>query len=115
MTKTVFKPWGSEEIWAHTDSYVGKILKIQHGHRLSLQYHKVKEESVRVLKGTLTLVLGQETRTLRQGDTAHIPPTTIHRMEANHGEVHVLEVSTPELEDIVRLQDDYDRAAVSLL
>ncbi len=109
MTKTVLKPWGSEEIWAHTDSYVGKILKIQHGHRLSLQYHNVKDESIRVLKGTLTLVIENETKTLKKGDTAHIPPTKVHRMEANHGDVHVLEVSTPELDDIVRLDDDYDR------
>lgn len=103
MTKTYFKPWGTEEIWAHTDVYVGKILTIQNGHRLSLQYHKVKDESIRVIKGTLTLVLGNETRTLKQGDTAHIPPTTIYRMEANHGDVQVVEVSTPELDDIVRL------------
>jgi mannose-6-phosphate isomerase-like protein (cupin superfamily) len=109
MTKIVFKPWGTEEIWAHTDSYVGKILNIQHGHRLSLQYHKVKDESVRVLKGTLTLVIGTETRTLKQGEAVRIPPATVHRMEANHGDVQVIEVSTPELEDIVRLHDDYDR------
>jgi mannose-6-phosphate isomerase-like protein (cupin superfamily) len=107
--KVVVKPWGCEKWWAHTDKYVGKILEIKDGHRLSLQYHEVKEESIIVLSGVLTLVIGDDVRTLKEGNTAHITPKTIHRMEARHGDVRLIEVSTPEVEDIVRLEDDYSR------
>lgn len=110
MVYFVEKPWGSEEIWAKTEQYVGKVLTIRHGHRLSLQYHEEKEETIRVLRGTLKFILDKETIYLSEGQTAHVPPKTIHRMEAHQGDVIVLEVSTPQLHDVVRLSDDYQRA-----
>ncbi len=105
----VDKPWGHEEWWAHTDKYVGKILYIKHGHRLSLQYHNIKDESMRVLQGNLTFILGGKTMEMKPGDSIHVPPGTIHRMEANEGDVMVVEVSTAEVDDVVRIQDDYPR------
>jgi mannose-6-phosphate isomerase len=107
--RVVEKPWGYEEWWAHTDRYVAKILHINHGHRLSLQYHVTKMETMRVLTGTLTFVLGDERIKMVPGQTAHVEPGTVHRMEANDGDVEVLEVSTPEVDDVVRLEDDYRR------
>jgi len=111
--KKVDKPWGYELIWAHTDNYVGKVLHIENGFSLSLQYHKVKEETIMVKKGVLTLeVGGEENRnflTLGEGDVYHIQPGLIHRMSALHGEVDVFEVSTPELDDVIRLADNYGR------
>jgi mannose-1-phosphate guanylyltransferase len=109
MAKIVEKPWGYEEWWAQTDKYVGKVLFIRHGHRLSLQYHNVKEETMRVMQGNLTFVLGDQVLQMKPGDTVHVVPGTIHRMEANDGDVMVVEVSTPEVEDVVRVQDDYQR------
>jgi mannose-6-phosphate isomerase-like protein (cupin superfamily) len=109
-SKIIEKPWGHEEIWAHTDKYVGKLLYINNGHRLSLQYHNIKDESMRVLSGELTFVLDNKTFILHEGDIVHVLPGQIHRMEANNGNVIVIEVSTPELDDIVRVDDDYIRA-----
>lgn len=107
------KPWGYELIWAHTDKYVGKILHIENGFSLSLQYHKVKEETIMVKRGILTLELGDMENktllTLKESDVYHIKPGLIHRMSALNGDVDVLEVSTPELEDVVRLADIYGR------
>jgi len=114
----VDKPWGHEIIWAKTDKYVGKILHIKSGHKLSRQYHEIKEETIRVLHGTMYLEIGTdseiETKVLVPGDTYHITPGTVHRMiaplvETNKGYVEVAEVSTPELNDVVRLQDEYRR------
>lgn len=105
------KPWGQEILWAHTDHYVGKILLIRSGHRLSRQYHRKKTETLRVFSGQLLLEIGPD-RTphlLHPGDCYHLPPQTIHRMAALDTDVEVLEVSTPELEDVVRLEDDYHR------
>ncbi len=107
--KIVDKPWGYEEWWAQTDKYVGKLLYIKAGHRLSLQYHNIKEESIRVLSGTLTLILDETVLTLTSGESVNIKPKMIHRMEANRDDVTLIEVSTPEVEDIVRLSDDYNR------
>jgi mannose-6-phosphate isomerase len=107
--KVVEKPWGYEEWWAHTPKYVGKVLFIKDGHRLSLQYHTTKDETVRVMKGTLTLRLNTDVHVLAEGQCMHIAPGTIHRMEANDGDVYVIEVSSPEVDDIVRIQDDYKR------
>lgn len=107
--KIVEKPWGQEEWWAITDKYVGKILTIKHGHRMSLQYHNVKEETMRVLSGVLTFQVGKEKWIMRPGDTMNVPPGTVHRMEASEGDVVVLEVSTPEVDDVVRVSDDYGR------
>lgn len=111
--RIVEKPWGHEEIWAETPRYVGKYLHIEPGHRLSRQYHEKKEETIRVLSGKLLLEIGSGenlTRsTLVTGDVYHITPLTIHRFCATDERVVLVEVSTPELEDVVRLQDDWSR------
>jgi len=111
---TVDKPWGHEEIWAKTDRYVGKVLVINQGHRLSLQHHEQKEETIRVTQGILELELEDDqgvlqTHRLEPGMTAHIAPLRRHRMTAIT-DVHVYEVSTTELDDVVRHSDDYGRA-----
>jgi mannose-6-phosphate isomerase-like protein (cupin superfamily) len=108
------KPWGYELIWAKTDKYVGKILHINKGCSLSLQYHKVKTETILVKSGTLILEICEDNRgskffTLNEGETYHIPCVTIHRMSAVDCDVEVIEVSTPELKDVVRLEDMYGR------
>ena len=110
----VNKPWGGEEIFAHNDRYVGKILHIKEGHRLSKQYHKVKDETIYVIQGKLQLEIddgkNKKIMILRQGDAFHIMSGTIHRFCAYcNQDVRLFEVSTPELDDIVRLEDDYDR------
>jgi quercetin dioxygenase-like cupin family protein len=109
MNKHIVKPWGYEKIWAHTDKYVGKLIYIKKGSRLSLQYHKVKEETIYVLEGTLTLLVEDKMMDLSPGGTYHIPPGTVHRFVAKIGEVKLMEVSTTELDDIVRLEDDHGR------
>jgi quercetin dioxygenase-like cupin family protein len=110
--KIVEKPWGYELIWAHTSRYVGKILHIKKGESLSYQYHRVKDETIRLLSGRLELEVeleGQRT-TLRfnPGDCLHIVPGMKHRMIGLE-DCDVLEVSTPELDDVVRLEDRYGR------
>lgn len=114
--RRVEKPWGWEIIWAHTPKYVGKILHIKRGHRLSRQYHQVKEETLRVLGGAMTLEVGPAESitalTMRAGDTFHVTPHTIHRMIAIE-DTDVLEVSTSELDDVVRLEDSYGREGTS--
>ena len=119
----VEKPWGYELIWARTDRYVGKILHIEPGHVLSLQYHNKKDESIYVLAGEIILRLQQgETlieRRMRQGEafriakwisaqTIHIAPKTIHQFEAIVAS-DLLEASTPEIDDVIRLKDRYGR------
>ncbi|OGR94078.1 MAG: hypothetical protein A2V88_14470 [Elusimicrobia bacterium RBG_16_66_12] len=96
-------------IFARAPKYAGKLLIIEKSRRLSLQYHRRKHESLFVLKGKLTLRLGRSTRLARSGDAFEVPPGTVHRFEARHGRVTLLEVSTPELDDVVRLSDDYGR------
>jgi mannose-6-phosphate isomerase len=109
-TERVAKPWGHELIFALAPRrYAGKLLVIERGRRLSLQYHRRKHESLYVLKGRLTLRLGRATRTLGPGAAVAIPPRTVHRFEARGGRVTLVEVSTPELGDVVRLSDDYGR------
>jgi len=105
------KPWGYELLFAHSEYYVGKILFIKKGHRLSRQYHEQKDETIFVLNGKLNLVLNksEDLIILEQGDSYRINPLIIHRMEAKEGDVKLVEVSTPELNDIVRLEDDYGR------
>lgn len=107
----VEKPWG-HELWFAEDSqrFVGKILTIEKGKRLSLQYHKLKHETIFVLRGRLQLVLGGREGVLEEGRSAVIPPNTVHRFMAPHGRVVLIEVSTPEVWDVVRLADDYGRA-----
>ncbi len=108
----VEKPWGYELIWAKADRYVGKILHIEPGHVLSLQYHNKKDESIYVLLGEIILRI-QEGETLRErrvraGEAFHIPPKQIHQFEAV-SVTDLLEASTPELDDVVRLKDRYGR------
>lgn len=110
------KPWGHEEVWALTDNYAGKILHITEGQRLSLQYHREKQETIYVLEGTLELVLEEQSRKHKRsiilvpGESYHIEPLTIHRFAATQGtDVKLMEVSTTELNDIVRIEDDYSR------
>jgi len=108
------KPWGEEIIFAHTDRYAGKILRIRAGESLSLQYHQHKDESIYLFQGSLLLRLmdgesGREVeRRLEAGDAMRFIPLTRHRMEALTDCV-VFEVSTPELDDVVRLEDRYGR------
>lgn len=113
QARVVEKPWGYELIWAHTDRYVGKILHINKGESLSYQYHNVKDETVRLLSGLLEMDVeldGQrQTLRLAPGESLHIVPLMKHRMSAVEA-CDVLEVSTPELDDVVRLEDRYGRA-----
>lgn len=104
------KPWGHELWFAANKRYAGKLIVIEKGHRLSLQYHKVKHETIYVLEGLLSLRLGGRTRTVRPGRAVEIKPRTVHRFAAPKGRVTLVEVSSPELTDIVRLADDYGRA-----
>jgi mannose-6-phosphate isomerase-like protein (cupin superfamily) len=111
------KPWGHELIWAHTDRYVGKILVIEAGKRLSLQRHEIKDESIYVLAGRLRLVLEDDqgvvqAEELGPGDHRRVATGRIHRYEAIE-RVELMEVSTPELDDVVRLEDDYGREGTS--
>ena len=108
--KRVDKPWGYELRFAHTERYAGKVLFIEAGNQLSLQYHDVKDESLLVQSGDLELVLGKEQRVekLGPGDAWHITPGTVHRFRAVT-DCLLFEVSTPELDDVVRIEDDYGR------
>jgi mannose-6-phosphate isomerase-like protein (cupin superfamily) len=112
------KPWGHEVIWAHTDRYVGKILHIKAGHALSVQYHNRKDETVYLLSGEMIYWVkldGEDDlrdMKLKVGDAFRITPGTIHYMEAVT-DCDVLEASTPELDDVVRLKDRYGREGTS--
>ncbi|MEI6740191.1 MAG: cupin domain-containing protein [Gemmatimonadaceae bacterium] len=112
------KPWGHETIWAHTDRYVGKILHITAGQALSVQYHERKDETVYLLQGEMKywVQLPGDTelrdQRLTTGQSFRITPGTIHYMEAVT-DCDVLEASTPELDDVVRLQDRYGREGTS--
>ncbi len=114
MSTIVAKPWGHELIWAKTDRYVGKILHINAGEALSLQYHRQKDETIMVLSGRMQLVYfaeGEEPRSkeLAPQEPFHVTPGMRHRMIAIE-DTDVLEVSTTELDDDVRLEDRYGRA-----
>jgi len=108
------KPWGHETIWAHTERYVGKILHINAGHELSVQYHNRKDETVYLLWGEIIYRVQREGDDilddvqLNVGESFRIAPGTIHQMIAVT-DCDVLEVSTPEVDDIVRLSDKYGR------
>ena len=113
---TIQKPWGHEIRFAETEKYLGKILYIARGHKLSRQYHEIKDETIMVYHGTLTLELGIpgtksfETKTLGYGQRFRVLPGVIHRFIASDdGPVTLIEVSTPEIDDVVRLEDDYKR------
>jgi mannose-6-phosphate isomerase len=111
----VKKPWGFEIWWAHTDAYAGKLLQVERGHRLSLQYHQRKDESCYLLSGHVRLVKGPsihelDERELGPGACWRNAPGEVHTVEALETSV-LIEASTPELDDVVRLMDDYDRSA----
>lgn len=106
--KVVEKPWGREIWWAVTDKYVGKIIEVRRGESLSLQYHREKMESLYFLRGRGRLTLGEDSRPIEEGLAVTIEPGTVHRIEAETDLV-ILEVSTPEVEDVVRLEDRYGR------
>jgi mannose-6-phosphate isomerase len=116
--RRVPKPWGYETIWAVTDRYVGKILHINAGHELSVQYHNRKDETIYLLSGELSYRVGKdggevlEDVRLKLGESFRITPGTIHQMVALT-DCDVLEVSTPELDDVVRLSDRYGREGTS--
>ena len=111
--RKIEKPWGYEEIWAETDKYVGKKLVILPGHRLSLQYHEKKEETIYVMDGRLRVWESENDIKFKDygmGSIYHVKPGHIHRFGSPDGVLTVLiEVSTPELDDVVRIADDYKR------
>lgn len=108
------KPWGKEIWFAHTEKYAGKILHINKGHRYSLQYHEKKEETQYIYSGKVKLIYGTDTNNLQEkiltpGDKIDVKPYTIHRLEGLE-DSEVFEVSTPELDDVIKLHDDYGRS-----
>lgn len=109
----VDKPWGYELRWATTDRYVGKVIHVDAGQALSLQYHNVKDETILLWTGRIQFEIEENgkrvTREMTPGDRVHITPGTVHRMTAVE-DSDIFEVSTPELEDVVRLEDRYGRA-----
>jgi mannose-6-phosphate isomerase len=110
--KRVEKPWGYEIHWAQTDRYVGKVIHVNAGHALSLQYHNVKDETILLYSGRLLFEIQEGEalvkREMKPGERVHITPKTIHRMTAIE-DSDIFEVSTPELHDVVRLEDRYGR------
>ena len=111
MTR-IEKPWGYELHWARTDRYVGKVLHVKAGHALSLQYHNQKDETIYLYAGRMLFEIERDgalqRQEMRPGEAVHITPRTVHRMTAIE-DCDVLEVSTPELDDVVRLEDRYGR------
>jgi mannose-6-phosphate isomerase-like protein (cupin superfamily) len=110
----VDKPWGHELIWAHTDRYIGKILHVKAGHALSLQYHERKDETIHLLSGRMRFFAGPSVEglqevSLQEGESYRITPGTVHRMEAVT-DVDILEASTSDIDDVVRLEDRYGRS-----
>jgi quercetin dioxygenase-like cupin family protein len=109
----VEKPWGYELHWAKTDRYVGKLIHVAKGHALSLQYHNLKDETIYLHSGRLLFEIEVdgtlEKREMCPGERVHITPRTVHRMTAIE-DSDIFEVSTPELQDVVRLDDRYGRA-----
>ena len=124
LPKFTVKPWGSETLWAHTEQYVGKILKVHCGEALSIQYHHYKDETMYVLSGKgyvnfYELEISSELvsdakpilvkqHLLNSGDGIHIPPRQVHNVEAIEDMV-ILEASTNHLDDLVRVRDRYGR------
>jgi len=109
--KKIDKPWGYELWFAQTDKYVGKIIFVKSGSRLSLQYHEKKDETLYIYSGIAQFIINDEYRRVVTGESIHLPPLTKHRIEAIY-DTTIIEVSTPEVEDVVRLKDDYGRANV---
>lgn len=114
LPREVAKPWGSELWYAHTESYAGKILRVEAGHRLSVQYHEAKDETSYLLSGRILVEQGETVQTMRPRELApgavwRNEPGIVHTIEALEDAV-ILEVSTPELHDVVRVEDRYGRA-----
>ncbi|HEY5100667.1 MAG TPA: cupin domain-containing protein [Gaiellaceae bacterium] len=116
--RRVEKPWGWELIWAHTETYVGKLLFVRAGQSLSLQFHREKDESWYVESGRAKLELGDtgeavlKSEIVSTGACFHYRPGTVHRVTALE-DTTIIEVSTPQLDDVVRLEDAYGRAGTS--
>jgi quercetin dioxygenase-like cupin family protein len=114
----VEKPWGYELHWAKTDRYVGKLIHVNKGHALSLQYHNKKDETIYLHAGLMLFEIQEVKdgplvkREMRPGDRVHVVPPTVHRMTAIE-DCDIFEVSTPELDDVVRLEDRYGRTGTS--
>jgi mannose-6-phosphate isomerase-like protein (cupin superfamily) len=111
--EVVSKPWGHELLWANTDRYVGKILHVKAGHALSLQYHERKDETIHLLRGQMRFWAGASADSLKEiplneGQSFRVTVGTVHRMEAVT-DIDILEASTPDLDDVVRLEDRYGR------
>jgi mannose-6-phosphate isomerase-like protein (cupin superfamily) len=111
--RVVPKPWGSELIWAETADYLGKILRVNAGEALSLQYHEKKDETIHLLSGRMRFWAGPSVDALREvelvaGESFHVTPGTVHRMEAVT-DCEILEASTSHIHDVVRLEDRYGR------
>jgi len=117
-TRRIEKPWGWELIWAHADDYVGKLLFVKAGHSLSLQFHNVKDESWYVQQGRAQLEMGgpgealTDSEIVGPGAAFRLRPGTVHRIKALEDTL-ILEVSTPHLDDVVRLEDQYGREGTS--
>lgn len=110
--RRVEKPWGYEDIWAESKSYAGKFMYIKPGHRMSLQYHKVKEETIYVQDGTLRIWHSEKEgdfTDMNPGEVYHVLPNVVHRFGAVNNPVYLIEISTAELDDVIRLADDYKR------
>ena len=116
--RRIEKPWGWELVWAETEAYIGKLLFVRAGEALSLQYHEVKDETWLVREGVARLELGEvdgdrlEAVEIRAGDAFRYPPRTLHRLTAVEDTL-ILEVSTPHLDDVVRVEDRYGREGTS--
>ncbi|HRY30740.1 MAG TPA: cupin domain-containing protein [Elusimicrobiota bacterium] len=110
MLKLVKKPWGNEIWFACAPKYVGKLISVRKGHRLSLQYHRRKDETMFLEKGRCLIELNGRKKLFKSGDTIRIKPGTVHRLDARYGNIRIIEVSTPQVRDVVRLEDDYHRA-----
>jgi mannose-6-phosphate isomerase-like protein (cupin superfamily) len=116
--RRVEKPWGFELLWAQAEEYAGKLLHVQAGHSLSLQFHRVKDESWYVQEGRVELELGEpgdpvlNIEVVGPGRCFRFPPGTVHRVRALE-DATIVEVSTPQLDDVVRLEDAYGRAGTS--
>jgi len=115
--RVVPKPWGEERIFAENTRYAGKLLLIRAGESLSFQYHVRKDETIHVLEGSLGLLVERDgdRRDLRlaPGESYHVEPGTRHRIYAPEGDVLLVEVSTSDPDDVVRLEDRYGRAGTS--
>ena len=113
LPRKIEKPWGFELLFALTPNYAGKLIFVKKGHRLSLQYHKKKDETIYMHQGKVLLEVEDAGRmvskTFEPGQSIRIPPRTKHRLKAIE-DTTLFEVSTPELDDVVRLEDDYGRA-----